>query len=119
MRSKIILLILGILLIGGGIYLLATSYNLSNNGAPSPQTNNITIQDFAFSPLTLTIHAGDTVVWTNQDAMGHTVTSDSGGELNSSTIPGGGTYSHTFAAAGTYSYHCSIHPSMKGTIIVQ
>ncbi|HTZ41834.1 MAG TPA: plastocyanin/azurin family copper-binding protein [Candidatus Omnitrophota bacterium] len=34
-------------------------------------------------------------------------------------MPGGGTYSHTFAAAGTYSYHCSIHPSMKGTIIVQ
>ncbi|MEK6917789.1 MAG: plastocyanin/azurin family copper-binding protein [Nanoarchaeota archaeon] len=53
------------------------------------------------------------------DSAPHTVTSDSGSELNSGTISNGGVYSHTFNTAGTYKYHCAFHTSMKATVIVQ
>jgi plastocyanin len=86
----------------------------------TPQTRNIDISGFAFNPSTLTINAGDTVIWTNKDSAPHTVTSDSGSELKSSTLSAGsGSYSHTFTTAGTYAYHCNIHTMMKGTIVVQ
>lgn len=55
------------------------------------------------------------------DAAPHTVTSDVGSvknELDSPTLAKGYTYSHTFNEIGTYAYHCSIHTSMKGKIIV-
>jgi plastocyanin len=85
----------------------------------NPQTHAVAISNFAFSPITITINAGDTVIWTNNDNAQHTVTSDNGGALNSATISNGGTYSHAFLTPGTYAYHCSIHASMKGTVIVQ
>ncbi len=80
---------------------------------------NLKIQNFAFSPSTITINKGDTITWTNADSAPHTVTSDSGSELNSGTINNGGVYSHTFNTAGTYKYHCAFHTSMKATVIVQ
>ncbi|OGJ16335.1 hypothetical protein A3K74_01950 [Candidatus Pacearchaeota archaeon RBG_13_33_26] len=85
----------------------------------SPQTYDIELKGFAFSPSTLTIKAGDTVIWTNMDSASHTVTSDSGNELDSPGFGKDGTYTHKFDTAGTYTYHCSPHPSMKGTIIVE
>lgn len=81
--------------------------------------NAVTIANFAFSPATLTIQKGETVTWTNQDSAPHTITSDSGSELASGTLNKGSSYAHTFNEAGTYSYHCSIHPMMKGTIVVE
>ncbi len=81
-------------------------------------THNIILADYSFTPSQLIIGVGDTVVWTNNAPTGHTVTSDNGNELNSPTIASGRTYSHTFNTAGTYNYHCSIHPSMIGQIIV-
>ena len=65
------------------------------------------------------INVGDTVIWTNRDTVAHSVMSDSGSELQSPVLQTGDSYSHTFNVAGTYSYHCSIHPSMKGTVNVQ
>ena len=85
----------------------------------STPTNTINIKDFAFDPPTLTVKSGTTVTWTNQDSTPHTVTSDSGGEIASETLSKGQTYSHTFNTAGAFTYHCGVHPSMKGTIIVQ
>lgn len=90
----------------------------STTSSSGPSTHNVMISGFAFSPSTLTIKAGDTVTWTNQDSVAHTVVSDSGSEISSPSIPQGGSYSHTFTSAGTYNYHCSIHPSMTGQIIV-
>lgn len=82
------------------------------------QTVSITIQNFAFSPATITIPAGTTVTWTNQDTVAHTATSDTGA-WDSGTLATGQSYSHTFDTPGTYPYHCTIHPFMKATIIVQ
>ena len=85
------------------------------------KTIEVDIKSFAFDPKTIAITKGDTVVWTNIDAAPHTVSSDVGSakdELDSPTLAKGDTYSHTFNELGTYAYHCSIHVSMKGKIIV-
>jgi amicyanin len=86
-----------------------------------PKTIEVDIKSFAFDPKTIAITKGDTVVWTNIDAAPHTVSSDVGStrdELDSPTLGKGDTYSHTFNELGTYAYHCTIHTSMKGKIIV-
>ena len=90
-----------------------------NNPPPTSSHHHaVAIQGFAFSPSSLTIAVGDTVVWTNDDSAAHTVTSDSGSELNGS-VGHGESYQHIFAAAGSYPYHCTVHPSMHGSVTVQ
>lgn len=120
-KGLIIGIVVAILVIGLGAYLLMgnSKTSVSPNESPDLPTKAITINNFAFSPATLTINKGETVVWTNSDPMAHTVTSDSGSELSSGTLSKGQTYSHTFNDAGTYNYHCNFHSSMKATIIVK
>ena len=80
----------------------------------------VTIQNFAFTPGSLTISVGDSVTWTNKDSTAHTATSTSGpASFNSGTLNPGAQFTFTFTTAGTYSYHCSFHPSMTATITVQ
>src|SRR5579884_1254050 len=78
---------------------------------------------FAFSPATLTVKVGTTVIWTNTTSAPHTVTSDDGKTFDSGSSnpvsPQGGTFKFTFTKPGTYTYHCQFHPYMKATIIVQ
>lgn len=71
--------------------------------------------DNGFVPKSMTVKVGTTITWTNRDTIDHTVSSD---QFNSPTIPRDGTYSRRFTTAGSFSYHCSIHPSMTGTINV-
>ena len=89
--------------------------------AASGNTKMVTVingnDGFAFSPASLTVTVGTTVVWQNGTGAPHTVTSDTGSTLNG-MLNTGGTYSFTFTKAGTYSYHCEIHPYMKAMIIV-
>lgn len=85
----------------------------------SPKTIEVKIVNFAFIPTTIEINAGDTVVWENRDTARHTVTSDSGDEMNSRLLGKGERYSHTFNTAGTYSYYCASHPYMKGKVVVK
>jgi len=66
----------------------------------------------------LSIKVGTTVTWTNKDAVAHTVTSDDGTSFNSGNLANGQTLSFTFNTPGSWTYHCAIHPSMKGTITV-
>ncbi len=84
-----------------------------------PKNAAITIKNFAFSPSSMTISKGSKVTWTNEDSAPHTVTSDSGTVLNSATLHSGDSFSFTFNTAGTFTYYCSIHPMMKGTVIVE
>ena len=82
-----------------------------------PANHNITIKNFAFSPSSISIKKGDTVIWTNKDSAPHTATGNSGGP-DSPTLSLDQTYSFTFNDVGTLSYFCKFHPSMKGTVIV-
>lgn len=82
------------------------------------QNTAVNISNFAFSPSSLTVKAGSTVTWTNNDATTHTVTSDTGTTLDSGNLATGQTYGKTFTTPGTYAYHCAIHPFMTGTVTV-
>lgn len=88
---------------------------------PTPEparTVNASIAGFAFQPGSITINKGDTIIWTNNDSVAHTVTADSG-SFASGMLSTGQTFSKTFSVPGTYSYYCSPHPSMRGTVIVK
>jgi plastocyanin len=61
---------------------------------------------------------GDVITWTNADSVAHKVALDDGSCQMSSNIPGGGSKSLVFSVAGTFPFHCSVHPSMKGTIAI-
>jgi plastocyanin len=82
--------------------------------------NTVVIKNFAFDPSSLTVKSGTAVKWTNQDGTSHTIVSDTGSPVafSSDSLASGASYSFTFTQPGTYTYHCSIHPSMKGKIIV-
>ncbi len=82
------------------------------------KTAKVTIQNFAYSPADITVQKGTTVTWTNLDSVQHTVTSDTG-LFDSGRLSQDQTWSYTFNNAGTFSYHCTIHPYMKGTVTVQ
>ncbi len=77
----------------------------------------VTIADFHFSPASTTIHAGDTITWTNNGPSSHTATA-SNGSFNTGILKKGQSASHTFSQPGTYAYVCQIHPFMHGTIVV-
>jgi plastocyanin len=85
---------------------------------PTPAHTNVDISGFAFVPSTLTVSVGTTVTWTNNDSVSHTITSNDN-LFESGTIAKGATFSHTFGQKGTFNYHCSIHLSMTGKIIVE
>ncbi len=82
----------------------------------------ITLQNFAFSPASETIKAGEVVKFDNQDTATHTVTSGKpscpDGKWNTGDIPAGSSKCVEIDVAGTYPYFCSIHPSMTGNITV-
>ena len=85
---------------------------------PPLASNSVSITGFTFSQQALTVTAGTTVTWTNNDSVAHTVTSNTS-IFDSGTINPGGTYSRAFAAVGVFPYKCTFHPSMTGTITVQ
>ena len=84
----------------------------------NPTTHYINIQGYAFSPSSITINVGDTIVWTNYDSASHTVTSNDG-TFDSGSITNGNTFSFTFTNAGTFDYYCAPHPGMTGSVTVQ
>jgi plastocyanin len=75
------------------------------------------MQGFAFSPATVTIKAGDTIVFKNFDSVGHTATQNGGG-FDTELLGQGQSKAITFSQKGTFDYHCTPHPYMTGTIIV-
>ena len=72
----------------------------------------VAIDNFSFSPNTLTLPARATVTWTNHDNVPHVVASADNQFQKSAVLQSGQSFSHTFVTTGTYSYFCSIHPRM-------
>jgi plastocyanin len=71
-----------------------------------------------YSPSNFTVKVGTTVTWVNKDSTTHTVTSLGSNLFDSGDLPLGASFSYTFTQPGTYQYYCTIHPWMKGTIVV-
>jgi plastocyanin len=100
-----------------------TDYNTpsTNPGTKGgPGMNEVWIQGMAFTPATITITAGTTIKWTNKDVTVHTVTSDPNDAVSfdSGSISVGDTWTHQFNTPGTFPYHCTVHPGMKATVVV-
>ena len=120
-----------VLVVLAGVTVMVAGCTSSSNTSPSPANitvtstaststasqNPIAIQNYAFSPSTLTIQKGANVTWKNDDSVQHTVVSDSPA-FSSPLLNTGDTYTFQFNSTGTYPYHCSIHTYMKGTITV-
>ncbi len=86
------------------------------SGPDAEKNLNIFIRQFAFVPNSNAIKTGTQVTWKNEDTVTHNVAGD--GWASPDLLPGA-TFSKTFDQPGTYKYHCSIHPSMTGELIVQ
>jgi len=113
--SKISIRILEVLFIA---LILSSGCSKSSTTNPTPGSNEVFIQSFAFTPETITVTVNTTITWTNKDAVAHTVTSDIG-IFDSGSINANATYSHQFSVAGTYNYHCTIHSTMLAKVVVQ
>ena len=87
-------------------------------GAAAPASPAVQVKDDAFVPATLTVSAGQTVTFTNDDDDAHTVTSTNG-EFDSKGLDTNGVWRHTFVKPGAYAYFCELHPFMKGKIVVE
>jgi nitrite reductase (NO-forming) len=108
------------------------SGNMTGNTTSASGGNSVTISPGSSSPSngkffvpdTLTVSKGTTVSWTNGDSTLHTVTSgsaeagNSGTEFDSSYLAAGKTFQHQFNIAGTFDYYCTLHPYMKGKVVV-
>ena len=120
-RVWIILAILTIILLVGIYYFNSQKIGNTQTSTESDNlnsTNIVELKGFAFNPPIITIKAGESITWINRDSAKHTVTSETGSELNSNLFGKDESYSHQFNTAGTYEYYCVPHPSMKGTVVV-
>ncbi len=84
--------------------------------ASTSATATVNIRDFSFRPATLKVSRGTTVTFANRDSVRHTATR--GGSFDTGRIRAGRAKSVRFGSSGTYRYHCSIHPEMRGKVVV-
>jgi uncharacterized repeat protein (TIGR01451 family) len=101
----------------------AAPVNVLTAGPPPAATAQIVqphpeALSWGFSPPTLTVKVGDTVRWTNTGSLVHTISADDG-SFESGLLNSGDSWSRAFSAPGTYTYHCTPHPWMKATLVVQ
>lgn len=106
----------------------ATSPSTTSTNATSPPSHarpplsahviRVQISNFAFSPATVHVAAGSSVIWTNKDSTPHNIASDTDAWAVSPSFGTDGHYTRVFAKPGKYAYHCGLHSFMRGTVIV-
>jgi plastocyanin len=111
--SLIAALTVGLVAIGSSAKIFAATPD-----EKSPSEAAVKIDNFSFSPATITVPAGTTIRWTNRDDIPHTVVSDEK-TFKSKVLDTDQEFIFTFSKPGTYSYFCSIHPHMTGKVVVQ
>lgn len=114
----LILAIVAVICLSGCVSNTTPAPTTQPSAQPTGQPSNsasVTIKGLAFSPGEVTIAKGGTVTWTNEDSTTHTVSFASG---SSPDLGNGAKYAKTFNETGTFDYHCNIHPSMTGKVIV-
>ncbi len=90
-------------------------------GAQPPEkakVHTITIEAMQFSPKTLEVNIGDTVIWKNNDLVNHTATADNKA-FSSGDIPINRSWKFVAQKKGTLPYSCMLHPTMKGILVVK
>lgn len=116
--ANLILVILAVLFLGGcGVQTSQPTLPVQSPSHPAQSSGStVTINNFSFSPSTLTVKAGTTVAWINEDSATHTIKSD---VFNSGELNNGQKFEFKFEKTGSFDYSCGIHPSMKGKIIIE
>jgi plastocyanin len=128
-----------IMILGGGfVVVMVILFLMGNPGTLMPSQNRsmseteetvpvettevmehaLAIKDYAYSEQTITVKVGEKVTWTNNDTVAHTATADDG-SFDTGMIEPGQSGSVAFDTAGTYTYHCTPHPNMTATIVVE
>lgn len=79
----------------------------------------VSIDNFTFTPQTVTVKPGTTITWTNKDDIPHGIASDNNVFPRSKALDTDDSFSFTFTTPGTYKYFCYVHPHMTGTIVVE
>jgi plastocyanin len=97
------------------VVIVAASLVVSFLPRASAASHTVDIRNSAFNPSSTTIAPGDSVTWTNNDGLTHTVTGTGWGSGN---LAAGATYTHQFNTTGDFAYHCTIHSFMTGTVHV-
>jgi len=87
--------------------------------AGSSGGKEVAMKDIKFNPASVTVKAGQTVTWTNDDTVGHDVTGDDFNSGDPGGLQNGDTFAHTFDTAGTFDYVCTVHPGMEGSVKVK
>jgi plastocyanin len=114
-RRRRIALLLGAVTAAALLTAALPELTAAGEAAAAASSATVTIDNFAFAPPTLTVTAGTTVTWKNEDDSPHRI----GDKNKSAALDTDDTFSHTFAAPGEYPYICTIHPYMVGKIIVK
>ena len=96
---------------------VAAASMLIGSVAAAPVVHTVTIDGFEFHPPTVTVSKGDVVVWRNKDPVPHTATAKDAG-LDSPEIGANGSFRFIAARAGRFDYVCTLHPTMKGVLVV-
>jgi plastocyanin len=104
-----------------GVLLLTVGVLQAGIGLSAPagaETHTVRMEGVKFVPETLTVKRGDVVVWVNKDLFPHTATGEKR-EFDSGNIAPDQSWKYTATKAGTFSYVCTLHPTMKGALIVR
>jgi plastocyanin len=117
---RLVLSLAFVLALGGGVaYAQTVSPAPTTAPAPAPSPVSIVhVKNFAYAPASVTINAGQTVRFVQDDDTPHTVTA-ADKSFDSGNLDKGQSWTHTFATPGTYAYVCAYHAMMKGTVIVR
>lgn len=129
--NKLIWIVLAVIVVVGGMWWMgvgpfstpATPAMVEETATPTGEEvmekTEVVIEDFSFNPPSLTVAAGTTVTFSNKDLTSHSATADDGKSFDTGLIGQNESATITFDTPGTYSYHCTPHPTMKATIIVE
>ena len=93
-------------------FVVATAASCSKH---EPQTFQFEMHGMQFVPVSLQVHVGDHIVWTNKDLVPHTATAP--GVFDSGPVQPGGTWSFTVTQPGALDYVCTLHPTMKAQLM--
>jgi plastocyanin len=96
----------------------AHSHDHMKKSESTSMGSTINVDNFSFSPATVTVSAGTTITWTNHDDIPHNIV-EKDQKFKSKALDTDDSFTHTFTEAGTYEYFCGLHPKMIGKVIVE
>ena len=115
---KRLLLLIALLVLALLVFLpAAVAQDGSVEAVPVQDARSVEIGDNFFDPPDVAVEPGSTITWTNNGDEPHTVTADDG-SFDSERLNPGDSYTVAFGGQGTVTYHCEIHPEMRGSVTV-